>query len=212
MQARSKKRCACAKKSNQKKAHNLTKIDPDITYSLWDGFIQYTLAAPTKTFFTRLNCSSISELASSQYHSDTADFSKHNEATTNKFSRLLFILEQVKTVPNGRLLLLSSACRSKGKKEKRVELLFRSKVKLDVKLDASAAQKKYPLYRLAIISLELLDRKHYEMHPSWLSFAVKLTAFLVTFFAVADSTGRCNTLRKTFSGRCKAKCFSRSFI
>jgi hypothetical protein len=77
---------ACAKKSNQKKAHNLTKIDPDITYSLWDGFIQYTLAAPTKTFFTRHIFSSISELASSQYHSDSADFSKHNEATTNKFS------------------------------------------------------------------------------------------------------------------------------
>ena len=113
LQARSKKRCACAKKSNQKKAHNLTKIDPDITYSLWDGFIQYTLATPTKTFFTRLSCSSISKLASSQYHSDPSDFSKHNEATTNKFSRLLFILEQVKTVPNGRLLLLSSACRSK---------------------------------------------------------------------------------------------------
>ena len=65
---------ACAKKSNQKKAHNLTKIDPDITYSLWDGFIQYTLAAPTKTFFTRLSCSSISELASSQYHSDPQTF------------------------------------------------------------------------------------------------------------------------------------------
>ena len=104
---------ACAKKSNQKKAHNLTKIDPDITYSLWDSFIQYILATPTKTLFTRLSCSSISELASSQYHSDSADFSKHNEATTNKFSRLLFILKQVKTVPNGRLLLLSSACRSK---------------------------------------------------------------------------------------------------
>ncbi len=108
---------ACAKKSNQKKAHNLTKIDPDITYSLWGGFIQYTLAAPTKTFFTRLSCSSISELASSQYHSDSSDFSKHNEATTNKFSRLLFILKQVKTVPNGRLLLLSSACRSKKIRE-----------------------------------------------------------------------------------------------
>ena len=103
----------CAKKSNQKKAHNLTKIDPDITYSLWDILIQYTLTAHMKTFFTRLNWSSISELASSQYHSDTADFSKHNEATTNKFSRLLFILEQVKIVPNGRFLLLSSACRSK---------------------------------------------------------------------------------------------------
>ena len=109
---------ACAKKSNQKKAHNLTKIDPDITYSLWGSRIQYTLATPTKTFFTRLNWSSISELASSQYHSDSADFSKHNEATTNKFSRLLFILEHVKTVPNGRLLLLSSACRSKGKKSR----------------------------------------------------------------------------------------------
>ena len=112
---------SCAKKSNQKKAHNLTKIDPDITYSLWGGFIQYTLAAPTKTFFTRLSCSSISELASSQYHSDSSDFSKHNEATTNKFSRLLFILEQVKTVPNGRLLLLSSACRSKKIKRKKNE-------------------------------------------------------------------------------------------
>ena len=108
---------ACAKKSNQKKAHNLTKIDPDITYSLWDILIQYTLTAPTKTFFTRLNWSSISEPASSQYHSDSADLSKHNEASTNKFSKLLFILEQVKTVPNGRLLLLSSACRSKEKKE-----------------------------------------------------------------------------------------------
>jgi hypothetical protein len=40
---------------------------------------------------------------------------------------------------------------------------------------------------LAIISLKLLDRKPYEMHPSWLSFAVKLTAFLVTFFAVEKS-------------------------
>ena len=49
-------------------------------------------------------------------------------------------------------------------------------------LDVSAAQKKYPLYRLAIISLELLDRKPYEMHPSWLSFAVKLTAFFGDFF------------------------------
>ena len=108
---------ACAKKSNQKKAHNLTKIDPDITYSLWGGFIQYTLAAPTKTFFTRLSCSSISELASSQYHSDTSDFSKHNEATTNKFSRLLFILEQVKTVPNGRLFTIE--LRMPLKKDKR---------------------------------------------------------------------------------------------
>ena len=108
----------CAKKSNQKKAHNLTKIDPEITYSLWGGFIQYIFAAAMKTFFTRLSWSSISELASSQYHSDTSDFSKHNEATTNKFSRLLFILEHVKIVPNGRFLLLSSACRSKKTEKK----------------------------------------------------------------------------------------------
>jgi hypothetical protein len=47
--------------------------------------------------------------------------------------------------------------------------------------DASAAQKKYLLYRLAIISLELLERQHYEMHPSWLSFAAKLTAFFGYF-------------------------------
>ena len=114
LQARSKKRCVCVKKSNQKKAHNLTKIDPEITYSLWGGFIRHTIAAPTKTFFTRLNWSSISELASSQYHSDYADFSKHNAGATNKFSKPLFILKNVKTVPNGRLLLLSSACRSKN--------------------------------------------------------------------------------------------------
>ena len=66
----------CVKKSNQKKANNLTKIDPDITYSLWDIFIQYTLAAPKDTIFTRLSWSSISGLASSQYHSDAADFFK----------------------------------------------------------------------------------------------------------------------------------------
>ena len=39
------------------------------------------------------------------------------------------------------------------------------KVKIELNADISAAQKKYPLYRLAIISLELLDRKPYEMHP-----------------------------------------------
>ncbi|MDB4453600.1 hypothetical protein N9123_01600, partial [Pseudomonadales bacterium] len=38
-----------------------------------------------------------------------------------------------------------------------------------------------PLYRLAIISLELLDRKHYEMHPSCSSFAVKVAAFFGYF-------------------------------
>jgi hypothetical protein len=101
-----------SKKSNQK-CRKLAKFDLEITYSLWDSFIQYTLAARTRTIFTRPNCSSISKFASSQYHCVAADFSKHKEATTNKFSRLLFILEHVKTVPNGRFLLLSSACRSK---------------------------------------------------------------------------------------------------
>ena len=120
---------ACAKKSNQKKAHNLTKIDPDITYLFWDSRIQYILAAPTKTFFTRLNWSSKSKLSSSQYHCVAADFSKHNEATTNKFSRLLFILEQVKTEPDGRILLLSSACRSKENKKIIIERSVGSKVK-----------------------------------------------------------------------------------
>ena len=48
-------------------------------------------------------------------------------------------------------------------------------------------RKKYPLYRLAIISLKLLDRKPYEMHPSWLSFAVKLTAFFGDFFLLLHS-------------------------
>jgi hypothetical protein len=101
-----------SKKSNQK-CRKLAKFDLEITYSLLDSLIQYTLAAPTRTIFTRPNCSSISMFASSQYHCVAADFSKHNEATTNKFSRLLFILKQVKTVPNGRFVLLSSACRSK---------------------------------------------------------------------------------------------------
>jgi hypothetical protein len=125
-----------------KKCRKLAKFDLEITYSLWDIFIQYTLAAHTRIIFTGPNCSSKSKLPSSQYHSDTSGFSKHNEATTNKFSRLLFILEQVKIVPNGRFLLLSSAYRSKG--EKRVELLFCSKRKLYVKLDTSAAQKSTP--------------------------------------------------------------------
>ena len=68
------------------------------------------------------------------------------------------------------------------KKRKRVELLFRSKGKLDVKFDASAAQKKYPLYRLAINPLELLDSKPCEMHPSCSSFVVKVAAFFGDFF------------------------------
>ena len=106
-----------AKKSNQKMPQSDEDWSRDNLFSL-DSFIQYTLAAPTKTLFTRLSCSSISELAPSQHHCIAADFSKHNEATTNKFSRLLFILEHVKTVPNVRLLLLSSAWRSKKKTTK----------------------------------------------------------------------------------------------
>jgi hypothetical protein len=52
---------------------------------------------------------------------------------------------------------------------------------LAVKPDPSAAQKKYPLYRLAINPLKLLDRKPYEMHPSCSSFAVKVAAFFGYF-------------------------------
>jgi hypothetical protein len=74
-----------SKKSNQK-CRKLAKFDLEITYLLWDSIIQYTLAAPTRTIFTRADYSSISKLASSQYHSEAADFSKHNDATTNKFS------------------------------------------------------------------------------------------------------------------------------
>jgi len=44
-------------------------------------------------------------------------FLKHNAGATNKFSKPLFILKHVKIVPNGRLLLLSSACRSKKIRE-----------------------------------------------------------------------------------------------
>ena len=110
-----------------KKCRKLTKFDPEMTYSLWGSFSQYILATPMKTIFTRPNYSSESKVASSQYYCDTADFSKHNEATTNKFSRLLFILEHVKTVPNGRFLLLSSACRSKGKKS-RTTILLKGKI------------------------------------------------------------------------------------
>ena len=121
----------CSKKSNQK-CRKLAKFDLEITYSLLDSFIQYTLAAHTRIIFTRPNCSSKSKLASSQYHCVAADFSKHNAATTNKFSRLLFILKQVKTQPNGRFLLLSSACRSikkrKNYEEQKIKkLMFYSK-------------------------------------------------------------------------------------
>ena len=55
------------------------------------------------------------------------------------------------------------------------------KGKLGRKVYTSAAQKKYPLYRLAINPLKLLDRKPYEMHPSCSSFAVKVAAFFGYF-------------------------------
>ena len=74
-----------SKKSNQK-CRKLAKFDLEITYLLWDSLIQYTLAASSRTIFTRADYSSISELASSQYHCVAAGFSKHNAATTNKFS------------------------------------------------------------------------------------------------------------------------------
>ena len=44
---------------------------------------------------------------------------------------------------------------------------------MEVMLDVSAVRKKYPLYRLAINPLKLLERQHYEMHPSCSSFAEK---------------------------------------
>ena len=72
-----------------------------------------------------------------------------------------------------------------------------------VKPDTAAAQKKYPLYRLAIISLELLDRKPYEMHPSWSSFAVKVAAFLVTFFAAEKSDWHVGPLPTTLNLKLK---------
>ena len=76
---------------------------------------------------------------------------------------------------------------------------------MDVKFDASAAQKKYPLYRLAINPLELLDRKPYEMHPSCSSFAVKVAAFLVTFFAAEKSNWHVGPLPTTLTLKLKRK-------
>ena len=58
-------------------------------------------------------------------------------------------------------------------------------------LDVSAEQKTYPIYRLAIISLELLDRKPYEMHPSCSSFVVRLRHFLVTFCCCRQKVTGC---------------------
>ena len=55
------------------------------------------------------------------------------------------------------------------------------KGKLGRKTWSKCSTKKYPLYRLAINPLELLERQHCEMHPSWSSFAVRLRHFLVTF-------------------------------
>jgi len=41
------------------------------------------------------------------------------------------------------------------------------------------------------------------MHPSWLSFAVKLAAFLVTFFAVEKSDWHVGPLPTTFNLKLK---------
>jgi hypothetical protein len=70
---------------------------------------------------------------------------------------------------------------------------------LGIKLDASAAQKKYPLIPLGDKLSGTAGQKHYEMHPSWLSFAVKLTAFLVTFFAVEKSDWHVGPLPTTLN-------------
>jgi hypothetical protein len=58
---------------------------------------------------------------------------------------------------------------------------------------------------LAISLLKLLDRKPYEMHPSWLSFAVKLTAFLVTFFDVEKSDWHVGPLPTTLNLKLQRK-------
>ena len=73
------------------------------------------------------------------------------------------------------------------------------KGKLGHKALCKCSTKKYPLYRLATISLELLDRKPYEMHPSCSSFAVKVAAFLVTFFAAEKSDWHVGPLPTTLN-------------
>ena len=109
----------CVKKSNQKKAHNLTKIDPDITYSLWGGFIQYTLAALRKRFSLDLVVRQYLSSPPANIILIPQTFQNTMRLQRTSSVELLFILKQVKTVPNGRLLLLSSACRSKKiRKEK----------------------------------------------------------------------------------------------
>ena len=55
------------------------------------------------------------------------------------------------------------------------------KGKIGRKVNVSEAQKKYPLYRLAITPLKLLERQPYEMHPSCSSFGVKVAAFFGYF-------------------------------
>jgi hypothetical protein len=58
---------------------------------------------------------------------------------------------------------------------------------------------------LAINPLELLDRKHYEMHPSCSSFAVKVAAFLVTFFAAEKSDWHVGPLPTTLTLKPQSK-------
>jgi len=83
---------------------------------------------------------------------------------------------------------------------------------LDAKLDISAAQKKYRLYRLAINPLELLDRKHYEMHPSWSSFAVRLRHFLVTFFCCRKKVTGCRATPDGFDLKTQTKKVNKQYV
>jgi hypothetical protein len=115
----------CSKKSNQK-CRKLAKFDLEITYSLWDSLIQYTLAAPTKFFHSTLIVRQylISPLANITLTPQTFQNTMRLQRTS---SVAFFILEHVKTVPNGRFLLLSSAYRSKKKVKKTIMKIRRSK-------------------------------------------------------------------------------------
>ena len=63
------------------------------------------------------------------------------------------------------------------------------KGKFESKTSCKCSSKKYPLYRLAISPLELLDRKPYEMHPLRSNGVGGLCAFFwLLFFAQAKKS------------------------
>ena len=63
--------------------------------------------------------------------------------------------------------------------------------KIERKARCKCNTKKYPLYRLAISPLELLDRKHYEMHRRAQASPLRLRHFLVTFFCCRKKVTGC---------------------